>query len=327
MTAADSIRVLAVDDDPGSLDTIEAFCALSGFRCFVTSDPKVAETMVRELLPDVVLLDVMMPRISGYDICRRLKESPDTRLIPVVLVTSLDTRDDKLTGIEAGCDDFVTKPFDRLELAARIRALGRVRRLTENLDAAEQVLSSLARAVEAKDGSTGDHCDRLARACGDFGNALGLEHPDIIVLEHAGVLHDIGKIGIPEAILLKEGKLTEEEWEVMKLHTVIGADLLGPLVTMKRVVPIVRSHHERWDGAGYPDGLKGTKIPYLARMFQLLDAYDALSSDRPYKKAFTHDEAIGIMTKERDQGKWDPDLFGSFAAWSVEHGGILGSRR
>ncbi len=327
MTEGDKIRVLAVDDDRGSLDTIEAFCALSGFRCFVTSDPDVAEKMVRELMPDVVLLDVMMPGVSGYDICRRLKESSDTRLIPVVLVTSLDTRDDKLMGIESGCDDFVTKPFDRMELAARIRSLGKLRRLTENLDAAEQVLSSLARAVEAKDGSTGDHCDRLAKAGGDFGKSLGLEHPDIIILEHAGVLHDIGKIGIPEAILLKEGKLTDEEWEVMKLHTVIGADLLSPLVTMKRVVPIVRNHHERWDGNGYPDGLADADIPYLARVFQLLDAYDALRSDRPYKKAFTHEKAISIMSEECEAGKWDPNLFENFKAWSLDSGEILGSRR
>jgi len=321
----DDLRVLAVDDDPGSLETAEAFCTLSGFRCFATDNPEIALRLVREMLPDVVLLDIMMPRITGYEICRTLKGSPDTRLIPVVLVTSLDSREDRLVGIEAGCDDFVTKPFDRLELAARIRSLGRLRRVTENLDAAEQVLSSLARSVEAKDGTTGDHCDRLAWAGRDFGRFLGLEHPDLQVLERAGILHDIGKVGIPDAILLKKGKLTPEEWDVMRSHTVIGADLLAPLTTMRRVVPIVRSHHERWDGTGYPDRLSAGGIPYLARVFQMLDACDALVNERPYKAALTVPEALQLMAEEAAHGKWDPSLFPVFRSWAEQRASGLRS--
>jgi putative two-component system response regulator len=241
-----------------------------------------------------------------------VKANPVTRTIPVVLLTALDSREDRLRGIEAGCDDFLSKPFDRIELRARVRSLARTKRLNENLDHAETVLATLARAVEAKDGTTGDHCDRLTRNGLAFGRFLGLNRPDLQALARAGVLHDIGKVGIPDAVLLKPAKLTSEEWIVMRRHPVIGAELLAPLRTMDRVVPIVRHHHERWDGGGYPDGLEGDRIPLLARVFQVLDAFDALTSVRPYKAALGSAEALEVLAAETAQGKWDPAIIEAF---------------
>jgi putative two-component system response regulator len=318
MTSADEFDshpfvVLGVDDEPNALMVLEGLTLGEGHLFHGTTDPSEAFGLVLQHMPDVILLDVMMPRISGYEICRAVKANAVTRTIPVVLLTALDSREDRLRGIEAGCDDFLSKPFDRIELRARVRSLARTKRMNENLDHAETVLATLARAVEAKDGTTGDHCDRLTRNGLAFGRFLGLNRPDLQALARAGVLHDIGKVGIPDAVLLKPAKLTSEEWVVMRRHPVIGAELLAPLRTMDRVVPIVRHHHERWDGGGYPDGLKGERIPLLARVFQVLDAFDALTSVRPYKAALGADEALALLQAETLQGKWDPSIIEAFA--------------
>ena len=311
-TADRAVHVFAVDDDASSLEVLEAACEIAGFRFSSTSRPKKALKLVRELEPDVILLDVMMPELDGFELCRLIKAEEALQLIPIVMVTALDSKDDKIKGLKFGCDDFMSKPIDRIELTVRVTSLARVRRLTENLDDAEKVLEMLARGVEAKDETTGDHCDRLTSAGIAFGKRLGFSTPDVKALGRAGVLHDIGKIGIPDAILLKPGKLTPDEWKVMETHTTIGADLLKPLRTMQRVVPIVRNHHERWDGKGYPDQIGGEKIPLLARVFQLLDAFDALTSERPYKRAFTVEESCDILGKEAETGKWDPRLLKEF---------------
>jgi putative two-component system response regulator len=333
-TADRAVHVFAVDDDASSLEVLEAACAIAGFRFSSTSRPKDVLKLVRELEPDVILLDVMMPELDGFELCRLIKAEEALQLIPIVLVTALDSKGDKIKGLKSGCDDFMSKPIDRIELTARVTSLARVRRLTENLDDAEKVLEMLARGVEAKDETTGDHCDRLTSAGISFGKHLGFSTPDVKALGRAGVLHDIGKIGIPDAILLKPGKLTPDEWKVMETHTTIGADLLKPLRTMQRVVPIVRNHHERWDGKGYPDQLGGEKIPLLARVFQLLDAFDALTSERPYKRAFTVEESCDILEKEAESGKWDPRLLKEFLLhhqasgenYPMENQGESGSR-
>jgi putative two-component system response regulator len=307
-----SPRVLAIDDDPGSLKVIEAIGAIAGYDLTTSNQPKRCIELMLELEPDVVLLDVMMPEITGFELCREIKAHPDLQFIPVVLITALDSKRDLLEGLEVGCDDFMSKPFDRTILTTRIRSLARVRALTRNLDNAEKVLESLARSVESKDETTGDHCDRLTRSGMLFADHLGFNAAEKKAMGRAGVLHDIGKIGIPDAILLKPGKLNAEEWEVMKTHTTIGAELLAPLRTMRRVAPIVKHHHERWDGNGYPDGLAGEAIPKLARAFQILDAFDALTSERPYKRAFTVQESCDILAEEAESGKWDPYLLQEF---------------
>jgi len=306
------IRVVAVDDSPTALTIAEAACTNAGFEFYATTDPLRADVLVRAFEPDVILLDVQMPELDGFEICAHLKAQPETQLIPVVLVTALDSRDDKLMGLDAGCDDFMSKPVDLVELVARVESLARMRRLTENLDDATRVLESLAKSVEAKDGITGTHCDRLVAAGELFGRFLKLSVREIAALKRSGVLHDIGKIGVPDAVLLKPGKLDEDEWRIMKLHPTVGADLISPLRTMAEVVPVVRHHHERWDGRGYPDGLAGEDIPKLARVFQLPDAFDALVSPRPYKPAMTIDSAKRELSEMGAAGSWDPSLLDAF---------------
>ncbi len=270
------------------------------------------------ILPDLILLDVMMPGMDGFEVCRRLKADEITRLIPVVMVTAASDHGNRVKGIEAGADDFLGRPLDETELLARVRSLVHQRRLNEDLDHTTQALFAIARAVERRDLTTGDHCERLCQMGQTFGQFLNLPRPLLKALGWAGYLHDIGKVGIPDAILNKQGKHTPEEWEIMKSHVLIGVDICQPMKTLRDVLPVIRHHHERWDGGGYPDGLAGEDIPYLARVFQILDIYDALRSERPYKRAFTSQEALEIMRSEVDKGWRDPQLFEQFSWFIIQ---------
>jgi putative two-component system response regulator len=309
---SDRPRVLVVDDHPSSRMTAVALLSVEGYEVLEADSGPAALESVISGNPDLILLDVMMPGMDGFEVCRRLKQDEQTRLTPVVFVTALDDRRARLKGIEAGGDDFLTKPFDQLELSARVKSLIRQKRLNEDLDHAEQVLFSIARTVESRDPNTGDHCERLVKQGQAFGEFLGLSRTEIRDLMWGGYLHDIGKVGIPDAILLKPGKFTPEEWEIMQQHVQIGEKICQPLRTMRGVVPIIRHHHERWDGSGYPDGLVGEQIPYLAQVFQIIDIYDALTSERPYKKAFTPEEALTIMLEETAKGWRNPELVQQF---------------
>jgi putative two-component system response regulator len=305
-------KVLVVDDHPSSRMTAVALLSVEGYEVIEADSGTTALARVSECSPDVILLDVMMPEMNGFEVCRRLKENEATRLIPVIFVTALNDRRSRIMGIEVGADDFISKPFDRLELAARIRSLVRQKRLNEDLDHAEKVLFAMAKAVESRDPVTGDHCERLVGMAKTFGEYLQLSHREIRDLMWAGYLHDIGKIGIPDAILLKKGTFTPEEWEIMKTHPLIGENICHPLRTMRGVLPIIRHHHERWDGTGYPDGLGGDAIPYLAQVFQVIDVYDALRSQRPYKSAFTLKESLHILREETSKGWRNPGLVEQF---------------
>lgn len=306
------LEVLAVDDDATNLLVIKKMLTPHGCIVDQATGGQEAIDKVWKKLPDVILLDVMMPGMDGFEVCRRLKGSESTRLVPIIIVTALQEREDRIKGIQAGCDDFISKPIDRLELIARVYALGQVKRLNDDLDHAESVVLSLARAVEAKDATTGNHCDRLIRLSQAFGKFLDLEEKQIRTLERASILHDVGKIGVPDAILLKPGKLTEKEWEVMRTHPVVGEEICHPLKSLSDVCPIIRHHHEKWNGTGYPDGLVGGSIPYLARVFQILDAFDAMSTERPYKRAFSFNETIQTLKTETEKGFWDPALIDKF---------------
>ncbi|NEP76444.1 HD-GYP domain-containing protein, partial [Okeania sp. SIO2G5] len=266
-----------------------------------------------EIPPDLILLDVMMPGMDGFEVCRRLKQNDHTRLIPIIFITALNDRRSRLKGIEAGGDDFLSKPFDQLELSARVKSLIHQKRLNEDLDHAEKVLFSIASTIESRDPNTGDHCDRLVQRGEQFGQFLNLSRSDIRNLMWGAYLHDIGKVGIPDNVLLKKGKLSAEEWQIMKQHVNIGEQICKPLRTMRGVLPIIRHHHERWDGTGYPDGLRGHDIPYLAQVFQLIDVYDALTSERPYKKALSPEESLRVMMSETEKGWRNPDLMEQFA--------------
>jgi putative two-component system response regulator len=308
-------KILIVDDTALSRSMTAELLLQEGYEVLEAAEGQQAIELVHHHQPDLLLLDVMMPVMDGYEVCRRLKQDENTRLLPVIFMTALEERSARIQGIEAGGDDFLTKPCDRVELSARVKSLVRQKRLNQDLDHAEQVLFSIARTVESRDPNTGDHCERLVQRGKSFGEYLGLSRSEVRDLMWGGYLHDIGKVGIPDAILLKPGRFTPEEFEQMKQHTVIGEGICKPLRTMQGVVPIIRHHHERWDGSGYPDQLAGDAIPYLAQVFQLIDIYDALVSERPYKTPMTSQEALGIMQEEADRGWRNPHLFEQFKAY------------
>ncbi|MBE9019357.1 two-component system response regulator [Chroococcidiopsis sp. CCALA 051] len=305
-------KILVVDDHPASRMTAVAILSVEGYEVLEADSGSSALESVSQGQPDLILLDVMMPEMDGFEVCCQLKQDEQTRLIPVIFITALNDRQARIRGIEAGGDDFLSKPFDRLELAARVKSLVRQKRLNEDLDHASQVLFSIARAVESRDPNTGDHCERLVNLSDAFGGYLNLSRAQRRDLMWGSYLHDIGKVGIPDAVLLKTGKLNPKEWEVMRQHVLIGERICQPLRTMRGVIPIVLHHHERWDGSGYPYQLVGEQIPYLAQVFQIIDIYDALTSDRPYKRALSQEEALKVLVAETNRGWRNPELVQQF---------------
>jgi len=310
---AAAARIMVVDDMATNRQLVKHALPSAEFAVVEAGDGQQALEMLAAQTFDLVLLDVMMPRLNGIEVCRRIRKMPEYALLPVIMLTTEDQPATMVEGMQAGATEYLTKPFHRDVLLARVKGAISHKRLTDLLDDAETVLFALARMVEAKDKTTGDHCDRLAHMGVVFGNCLGLDHQDLEALRRGGVLHDIGKLGIPDAILLKPAKLNEQEWALMKEHTNIGADLCGSLRSMQHTQAIIRHHHEKWDGSGYPHGLSGEQIPLLARVFQIVDVFDALTSARPYKPAWTVDKAIAMMQEETARGFWDPKLTAVFA--------------
>jgi putative two-component system response regulator len=257
-------------------------------------------------------MDVLMPMLDGFETCRQLKNNPATRLVPIVLLTATQQSGDRIRGLEAGADDFLRKPVDSAELSARVRSLVRIKQYTDELDSAESVLLSLGMTIEARDPTTVGHCQRLSRYAVELGGALGLPADELAALAKGGYLHDIGKIGIPDAVLLKPARLTPVEFAVMQRHTTIGDRLCGQLRSLRRVRPIVRHHHERLDGSGYPDGLSGVSVPLLAQIMGIVDVYDALTSPRPYRPAGPVDRAVDELMAEAARGWRDRDLILAF---------------
>src|SRR5262249_32197866 len=276
--------------------------------------------------PDLVLLDVMMPGLSGLEVCTALKQHADTCLTPVVLVSGEQDRETVIAGLEAGADDFLNKPIDSEELNTRVRSLMRLKRLTDDLESAEALFLTLGRIIEARDPCTEGHCERLAHYATALGRQLSLEPADIAALYRGGFLHDIGKIAIPDRILLKKGRLTKKEYALMKQHPSIGDGLCATVRSLERVRPIVRHHHERLDGRGYPDGLSGDAIPLLARIVSVVDVFDALTTDRPYRAALPTTRAYQMLREDARKGWCDVDLVETFvdlhAAMSTARSGI-----
>lgn len=305
-------RVLIVDDDAGHRLLEREILESSDYAVLEVGSGPDALDMLKETEVDLILLDKRMPGMDGDEVCRRIRTELRLPMMPILMVTGDGDVDNLTISLAAGASDFIRKPYDPGELLARVQSAAAKKRLTDQLDSAESMLFALARMVEAKDGATGDHCTRLSHNSVVFGKALGLSSDDLMALRRGGVLHDIGKLGIPDSILLKPGKLTDDEWIIMRQHVSIGAKLVGGLKSMQRAVPIIQFHHERWDGTGYPCGLRGTEIPLLARVFQIVDIFDALAHARPYKKAFPQQEVIAIMQAEADKGWRDPELTAIF---------------
>ena len=312
MRKANRGTVLVVEDEPMNAELVTRLLTDDGFTVDVVRDGASALAAIALRPPDVVLLDWMLPRVSGIDVCERLKRDKNTRLIPVVMMTGLADREHRLAGIAAGADDFVSKPYDLDELRARVRSLTRIKQYTDELDSAESVITSLALTIEARDASTDGHCQRLARYATALGRAIGVSQEELGALERGGYLHDVGKIGIPDSILLKPGPLTDDERLLMQQHTIIGERLCGNLRSLASVRPIVRWHHERLDGSGYPDGLGGDRIPLCARIVGVVDVFDAVTTSRPYRGALPAERARELLLTEVRMGRFSADLVGEF---------------
>ena len=303
--------VLVVDDVAANRELLEAHLQALGYDVRQARDGLEALDAIVAEEPDLVLLDIDMPRMDGLTLCRRLKADPLRRLVPVVLITAHQDREMRLAGLGAGADDFLSKPFDAKELLVRTRVLLRDRALNKRLDAAETVLLALARVVEARDRYTIHHAERVGRYAREIGNVYGMDAEDLDVLYKGGVLHDLGKIAIPSEILLKQGSLTPEEFELMKRHSAEGERICLPLRSTSHFLPIVRHHHERVDGRGYPDHLAGAAIPIGARIASVADSWDAMISDRPYRPGLDREEALGRLRAGAGT-QWDPEFVAIF---------------
>ena len=305
-------RILVADDTDSIRALYRKLLAVDGHEVIDVADGEAALAAVQAYHPDVVLLDVTMPYLDGLEVCRRLKSDPATRFTPVVLVTGLSDLQDRIKGIEAGADEFLSKPVHPLELRARVGSLTRMKHLLDALDSAEAAFMTLALTIEARDPMTNGHCERLARHAVALGRALAVGEKDLQALHRGGYLHDVGKVGVPDAVLLKRGPLTAAEFELMKKHPDIGDSLCAPLQSLRNVRPIIRCHHERLDGSGYPQGLRGDDVPLLAHIVGICDVYDALTSHRPYRPALSAEEAARHLLKETAQGKFNREYVDAF---------------
>ncbi len=305
-------KVLVVDDYEPSLRGLGQLLEHAHYIVLTATNGRDALEIVKRERPDLVLLDVLMPGLSGVDVCAELKRNADTRLTPVVLISGEQDRQTRLAGLDAGADDFLNKPADPEELHTRVRSLMRIKRLTDDLESAESLFLTLGRIIEARDPCTEGHCERLAEYATTLGKHLNLDQADLDALYRGAFLHDVGKIAIPDRVLLKKGRLTRKEYELMKRHSAIGDDLCRTVQSFEAVRPIVRHHHERVDGRGYPDELAGDRIPLLAQIVSIVDVFDALTTDRPYRKALPTATAYRMMRDDARGGWCQEDLVAVF---------------
>lgn len=304
-------KILVVDDEPSIVDVLTRFLTREGYEVLTAGNGREALDRVQQEQPDLILLDITMPEMDGFTVCRQLKDDERTALIPITMLTGLDDREHRTRGIEAGADDFLTKPFEQSILRARISSQLRLKRLTDQLEHTERVIFMLAAAVEAKDAYTEGHLRRLRAYSEQLAVACGLAHTEVRAVRYGGILHDIGKIGVDEAIIRKPGPLTPEQMAQMQRHPEIGAQIISQMRFAREVAPIISAHHEYWDGSGYPRRLAGEQIPIGARIITIVDAYDAMSTDRPYRAALSVDEVMRRLIAGRGT-QFDPTMLDVF---------------
>lgn len=300
--------ILVVDGLDVNRRLIRAMLKTARYRVLEARRASEALSIISRENIDLLIVDLMMPEMSGQEFCRLVKSNKKTQFTPILMLTSVQGVENEIASIASGADEFLTKPLHPEVVRTRVRAMLRNKAAVDSLEEAETILFALAQAVEKRDQYTGDHCERLAGYSVALGQALGLARSQIVALHRGGYLHDIGKICVPDAILFKRGPLTEEEWVVMRAHTIKGEEICRPMKTLAPVLPIIRHHHEKWNGTGYPDGLAGEDIPLLARILQVVDIYDALTTARPYKAAYTHEQAKAMMEEEVRRSWRDPEL-------------------
>lgn len=305
-------RILLVDDNKANLELFRMQLKAFDYDLDEAQDGLEALDKAKSWQPDLILLDLMMPRMNGYEVCKTIKADKEMRFIPVIIVTALRELTDKLKAIEIGADDFLIKPYNKLELVARVKSLLTVKELYDDLDCSENILFSLASALEAKDPYTRGHSERVAHYAVKLAKAVDLPDKEIEVIRKGALLHDIGKIGIKESILHKPGALNPEEWEHIKQHPQRGYEICCSLKSILPAISVIRDHHERCDGSGYPNGRTAREIPLAGKIGSIADAFDAMTTDRPYRKGMSTLEALKIYENERNSGQWDPHLVDIF---------------
>ena len=306
-------KILVVDDDASCRDLLKNLLTAEGYTVVEATDGEQAIGMVRESPPDCLVCDVVLPTVDGYEVCRQLKADEATRLIPVVIVTGLGDLKHKLDALEAGADDFLAKPINQTEVAARVRNLVRMRRMTQELENAQNVVFALATAIEQKDNYTEGHGERVAIFARSLAQHVGMTEIEINAVHTGGILHDVGKIGCPDAILNKPGPLTPDEFEIIKRHPMHGWEICRHLKSLGPCsLGCIRNHHERLDGSGYPDALGVDDIPRTVRIMSIADVFDALATARAYKPAFPTKTCFKILTEEAERGWWDKELVDAF---------------
>jgi len=304
--------ILVVDDELEVRETMADCLIAYGYRVVMAVSARAALDVLERNAVDLILTDVHMPGMSGVELCACLKGEPRFQLTPVVLLTAHADLETRVAGLAAGADDFFAKPVEFVELRTRVAVLLRIKDLLDQLEHAENVITTLGTTIEARDPYTAGHCQRLARYAVALGRALGVDEAMLKALWLGGFLHDLGKVAVPDRILLKPGSLEPDERRIMELHPVVGAEMVQSMQTLAGVRPIIRHHHERFDGSGYPDGLRGEAIPLGARIMAVVDVYDALRTARPYKPALPHQQAVAILLQETEAGAWDPQIVATF---------------
>src|SRR6266498_2472961 len=317
--------VLIVDDEYIGRETLQSVLEGEGYQLEMAENGLQAIEKAKKLLPDVILLDVMMPGMTGFEVCQRIRNDPQIAEIPIIILTALDDRESLLNALKAGADDFISKPFDRYELRARLMGITRLNRYqkliqeraklreanTQLLSAYEATIEGWSHALDLRDQETEDHSQRVTELTLKLAKILGMSDDEIMHIRRGALLHDMGKIGIPDSILHKPAALTDEEWVVMRKHPQFVYDMLYSVEYLRPALNIPYCHHEKWDGTGYPRGLKGEQIPLAARLFAVVDVWDALTSDRPYRPAWSQEDAL-IFIREQSGSHFDPQVVDLF---------------
>ncbi len=305
-------KILIVDDNPTNVELLLAQLKAYPYELLTAYEGETALKKIEEDPPDLILLDLMMPRLSGFEVCKKIKSEKKTQFIPVIVITALKELDDKLRAIEMGADDFLMKPFNKVELVTRVRSLLKLKELYDDVDQGETIIFTLAEMLEAKDVYTRGHSERVAKYSVLLAKQIGLSESDQELIRRGALLHDVGKIGVREMILNKPEKLSQEELAHIRSHPARGCEICRSLKSLSPVLPIIRHHHERVDGMGYPDGVSGADLTIGPRLVSVADAFDAMTSNRPYRKGVPPDEALKIFEREKSSGQWDPELVDHF---------------